>query len=327
MANLVLPQRPFGPNLKSTSVGFGGAALSGESGGYGFGAISEAESEALLFAAYEHGIRLFDTAPIYGFGESERRLGSFFKNHPSCLKDAVVVTKLGVDWDHKQSVFIDNSPEAAKRMLGQSLERLGVSRVDVYMIHWPDPKTEVERTMEALVRLQEEGLFTSIGASNFSPNLIERAEKVAPIDVLQSPMNLMEMAPAQELLPLCSKDRGFMSYATLAKGLLSGTVTHGRTFEASDVRSRSDGIQKRANLLNKEITEFLALAQELGVSGSVLATAWVLSHPGVSTALCGSRKISQVSEIVQAARLELSETNAAKLRQLSDAMHQKISGL
>ena len=207
-----LPKRRFGPRLETTVVGFGGGALSGESGGYGFGSISDRQSMDVLERAYELGIRLYDTAPIYGFGESERRLGDFFAAHPSFLKECVVVTKLGVDWDANRKVRVDNSPDKARFMLEASLKRLRMDRIDVYMIHWPDPSFAVERTMEALVRMQEEGLITSLAASNFDQDLIRRAESVGALDVIQSPFSVMESSAKETLLPVCGPQRGFMSY-------------------------------------------------------------------------------------------------------------------
>ena len=324
--NVVLPLRQFGPRLKATTVGLGCGGLSGESGGYGFGSMTDGAAQRVLEKSYELGIRLFDTAPIYGFGESERRLGDFFRAHPSFLNDSVIVTKLGVDWDDSKNVRIDNSPEAARRMLGQSLERLGLSRVHVYMIHWPDLAVPVERTMETLADLKSQGMIGSIGVSNFSPEMIKQAEKIAPIDVIQAPFSFASASAKETLLPFCGKDlgRGFMSYATLAKGILAGTVTGDRKFEASDVRARSNKTLLQLEAIKDELAQFRQLAAESAMSVTQLATAWVLSHEPVSTALCGCKSIEQVAEVAGAADAGLRPSVKSKLDELSLAATTKF---
>jgi aryl-alcohol dehydrogenase-like predicted oxidoreductase len=305
MVRGAIPKRAFGPHLETTVVGFGGGALSGDGGGYGFGSLSDHESMTVLEHAYELGIRLYDTAPIYGFGESERRLGDFFRAHPSFLKDVVLVTKLGVTWDEQKSVRVDNSPETTRRMLDASLKRLGVDRVDVYMIHWPDPRCPVERTMETLVRLKEEGCIGSLAASNFDQELVKRAETVAPLDILQAPFSLVEASARDSIFPMCGPKRGFMSYGTLAKGILAGTVTAARQFEASDFRARSDQTKRQLHAVQGELEEFFSVARGEGLTNSELAVAWALSFPKVSTALCGSKRVEQVDEVVRGAQISL----------------------
>lgn len=326
---VMLPLRDFGPRLKTTTIGLGCGGLSGESGGYGFGAMSDTTAQRVLEKSYELGIRLFDTAPIYGFGESERRLGSFFRAHPTFLNDSVVVTKLGVDWDGSKNVRVDNSPEATRRMLGQSLERLGLSKVHVYMIHWPDASVPLERTMETLADLKSQGLFDSIGVSNFSTDMIKAAERIAPVDIIQAPFSFVSAGARETLLPFCgsAQRRGFMSYATLAKGILSGTVTEGRKFEASDVRARSNKTLMQLEAVRHELGEFRKIAKDLGMTGTQLATAWVLAHGEVATALCGAKSIEQVSEIADAAGALLEPAVRAKLDALSAAATSKFDSV
>ncbi len=313
----MLAQRALGPKLKTSAVGFGCASISGESGGYGFGAMSDAAAIELLEGAYALGVRLFDTAPIYGFGDSERRLGMFLRANPGCRKDSVIVTKAGVDWDNSKSVRIDNRPETVRRMLDQSLTRLGIDRVDVYMIHWPDPNCDVERTMEALVRLQEEGVVVSLGASNFDESLIRRAKSVAALDVIQSPLSFLEAQARESLLPLCSEAMGFMSYGTLAKGVLAGTVKEGRRFESSDVRGRNTRLGAQLQSVRVELERYFESAESAMLTGTQLAVAWVLAQNGVSTALCGSKSLAQVAEVVQGAGVSLLPAVKAKLDTLS----------
>lgn len=325
---VALPRRKFGPKLEATVVGYGGGALSGPGGGYGFGDVSDAEAQSTLEAAFELGIRLFDTAPIYGFGVSESRLGDFFRRNSVARKDSVVVTKCGVDWDVNRKVSISNAPEIVKRMLGESLQRLKMSYVDVYMIHWPDNKTRIQDTMEAMARLQEEGLFTSIGVSNFTPEQIAEAETVAPIDVVQGPFSLVSASADGKLLPYCQEsDKGFMSYATLAKGILSGTVHERRDFDSRDIRAQSDKILRQYRAVKSVAEEFFQIARSHSMTGSQLAVAWVLSRGAVSTALCGSKTLDQVREIVAASSLSLEADVLKRLDQLAQVATPLFDGV
>ena len=124
-----------------SAIGFGGAAISGEGGGYGFGDMSETEAQTLLGHSWELGINLYDTAPIYGFGLSEERLGKYLP------KDAIIVTKGGVDWHSTRRVNMTNDPKVIERMFLESLKRLKREYIDVYMIHWPDKNVDIRRPL------------------------------------------------------------------------------------------------------------------------------------------------------------------------------------
>lgn len=316
----MLQKRKLGPNLETTCVGFGGGSISGDGGGYGFGNVDEKEACEVLEHAFERGIRLFDTAPIYGMGNSEKRIGLALSKNKEIRKQMTIVTKLGVTWDSEKKVRIDNSPDVAWRMLEQSLKDLQTDYVDVFMIHWPDPNVAIEQTMEALLKMKEQGLIRATGASNFSAELVVRAQKTAPLDVLQGDYSLFDNKLGKELFPLCRNEKkGFMSYGTLAKGMLAGSMRKGRTFDANDYRAQATGFQKTALALEECIQEFEDIARtEVKVSPAQLAVAWVLSQPEVSVALCGSKNKTQIDEVVNGASVVIAENVREKLRTLSE---------
>src|SRR5690606_15371670 len=160
-------------------MGFGGAAISGEGGGYGFGSVSEADAEKLLLRAWENGIRLFDTAPIYGFGLSEIRMGKFL---PS---DAYIVTKGGVDWHPNMRVDMSNAPHIIEKMIEESLKRLNRT-ISMYMIHWPDPKVDIRDSLAIVKKYQDRGDIKDIGLCNTHKNDLMKAEEICTIKGLQS---------------------------------------------------------------------------------------------------------------------------------------------
>ena len=144
-------------------LGFGGAALSGEGGGYGFGAISEQQSQDLLHEVIQSGIGLIDVAPIYGFGLAEKRLGKALKGRRDRVR---VISKAGVTWDGSQRVDVNNSPQVVLKMLEQSLQDLQTDYIDDYLIHWPDPRNDIRAAMEVLAKAQEQGKIRRVGLSN-----------------------------------------------------------------------------------------------------------------------------------------------------------------
>ena len=122
-----------------TPLLFGGASVSGEGGGYGFGEISKADSLSLLNHAYDRGIKVFDTAPIYGFGESERRIGAAFKDK---REDVFIISKCGVTWHDTKRVNMTNDPQTTKKMIEQSLRDLGSDYIAVSYTHLTLPTIE-----------------------------------------------------------------------------------------------------------------------------------------------------------------------------------------
>ena len=212
--------------MQVSVIGFGGASISGEGGGYGFGQITEEETFVLLRKSFERGITLFDTAPVYGFGLSEKRIGKAF----AANRDQIVITsKGGVTWDSNKRIGIDNSPKVIQKMLEQSLKDLNTDYIDLYMIHWPDKNVDIRRPLEYLSRAKDEKKILGIGLCNSSVDDIARAIEVDRIEVLQSELNLFSAKAFDSLVRTIREQKmGFMSWGTLDKGILTGRVTPDR---------------------------------------------------------------------------------------------------
>jgi aryl-alcohol dehydrogenase-like predicted oxidoreductase len=284
-------------------IGFGGAAVSGEGKGYGFGAIEEQAALDLLRCALEHGINLFDTAPIYGFGVSEQRIGKAFQTK---REQVFLVSKCGVTWDEQKRVGIDNNPATTQKMLEGSLRDLKTDYLDLYLIHWPDPKVDIRRPMEVLARAKDQKKIRAIGLSNTHPDDLAKALEVAPIDAIQGAFNLFENYARDTLFPLLDeRGIGFMSYGTLDKGILTGRVTAEREasggFDPHDLRAHAEWwLQADRSLKYRVMKELQPKMQRADVSGLSLALGYVLSFSQVSTALCGMRSTQQVESAVAA---------------------------
>lgn len=269
-------------------ITFGGASISGEGGGYGFGTMSEADSEALLKSAWEAGITLFDTAPIYGFGLSEERFGRYLP------KDAMIISKSGVDWHESKRVNMTNDPAVTEKMLHQSLKRLNRDVIDIYMIHWPDSKVDIRRPLEILIKAKSDGKIKTIGLCNTNPEDLAKAEELTEILVLQSEMNLFNQEPFDRL-GSSWKSKLSMGWGTFDKGILSGRVTKERTFAKEDARSWAPWWNKKEVLKKIERTESLKkILDEYSISLPEFCLQYSLYYYGLTTCLIGFKTVRDV---------------------------------
>ncbi len=279
-------------SLGGIPIGFGGASISGEGAGYGFGDISEDEACRLLRYTFDRGVRLYDTAPIYGFGESEVRIGKAFKD----IREKVfIVSKSGVSWHESKRVNMTNDPKETQKMLEDSLRRLNSDYIDHYMIHWPDNRVDIRKTMEVLAKAKLQGRIKSIGLCNTNQDEFIKASEVDEVMSLQSELNIFSRDSLSTVLPIAKEnDLSFMSWGTLDKGILTGRVNAKRTFDKSDCRSWApwwksidkEDRYKKVEVINKVISKF-------DLSPISLALGFNLSHENVDMVLCGGRNEQQ----------------------------------
>ncbi|OUR96783.1 hypothetical protein A9Q84_10605 [Halobacteriovorax marinus] len=279
-------------------LGFGGASISGEGAGYGFGDISQSDSIDLLNYVYDRGLRIFDSAPIYGFGESEIRLGMAFKK----IREKVfLISKSGVSWHSSKRVNMTNDPKETEKMLHESLKRFDTDYIDLYMIHWPDKRVDIRQTMEVLARAKAQGKIKHIGLCNSNSEEFKLASEVESVEVFQSELNVFERNSLEETIPLAVKeDLSFMSWGTLDKGILTGRVHKERSFDKSDCRSwapwwKSFNKDKRYELMDK----INPLLEQWELSPISLALGFNLSHSHVDSLLCGGRSIKQWDGLIE----------------------------
>ncbi len=298
---------------KISEICFGGAAISGEGKGYGFGAISENEAISLLHEAYDKGINTFDSAPIYGFGLSEERIGKAFKKNRN---DVFLISKCGIDWHENRRVNLDNSPKTTQKMLQQSLKRLQSDYIDLYMVHWPDPRVDIRKTLEVLFKAQQEEKILHIGLCNTNQEEINLAQEVCEIAVYQSEYSLTVQKAETELFPFIA-DAAFMSWGTLDKGILTGSVTRDRKYEDDDCRksapwwshkevmAKLDKVDKLKSYLERKDYELIHCA--LGFN---------LMNPQLSTALCGFKNSKQLNSLLSAYQSLPSDDDLQEIKEI-----------
>lgn len=291
--------------LSSLPLGFGGASISGEGAGYGFGEISEKDAQALLEHAFDQGIRLFDTAPIYGFGLSEQRMGKAFAQK---REEVFLVSKSGVSWHDTKRVNMTNDPVTTQKMLEQSLRDLKTDYIDLYMIHWPDQNVDIRKPMEVLARAKSQGKIRHIGLCNTYKEDLQKALEVERVEAVQSQFNLFETSLKTQLFDFLKENQiSFMSWGTLDKGILTGRVTQQRKFDASDCRSwapwwKEMDFESRFQALEK----LKPVMKKYDLSGVELAIGYNLAQEGVDMVLCGARNAQQIDGVVSALNKKLS---------------------
>ncbi|MDD4932785.1 MAG: aldo/keto reductase [Methylacidiphilaceae bacterium] len=282
-------------------------------GGWMWGGAEEKEAIEAIEAAVDAGICFLDTAPVYGFGRAEEIVG---KAIGRIGRDRVVVaTKAGLEWNDREEIRRNSSPERLRKEIDESLRRLGVDSIDLYQVHWPDARVPVEATAQALLSFQAEGKIRALGVSNYSPSQMEAWRKVAPLHTDQPPYNLFERGIERDVLPYCQENRiGVVAYGVLCRGLLTGKFAAHHSFAAGDIRRfdpKFQGDTFRRYLA--AVDDLRPLAQGHGCTLAQMAARWALQQPGISVVLWGARRPTQILEAAQMPPTLLSDHDLGKI--------------
>lgn len=279
---------------KVSRIGLGTWAM----GGGEWGAVSEADAVATCRAIFDHGMNLIDTGPIYGHGRSEEMIGRAMREHGR-REDFYIATKAGLEWNER-GVFANSEPARLRQEFEDSLRRLGTDYVDLYQIHWPDTTLPVERAAEVMRELLDAGRIRAVGVSNFSVEQMEAFAQVVPVVSNQPPYNLFEREIDAEILPYCGrKGIAVLTYSSLCRSLLAGRLTAETPIPEGDIRRVDPKFeQPRFGQYLRAVTELDAFAQKhFGKRVLHLAVRWVLDRPGISAALWGAKRPSQLDAV------------------------------
>jgi aryl-alcohol dehydrogenase-like predicted oxidoreductase len=269
-------------------------------GGTDWGAYDREQTLRAVARAADFGINAFDTADVYSLGESERCLARALgaRRH-----EAFIITKGGVRWalppgESRASCWFDLGPAYLQAAVEDSLRRLDIAVIPLYLLHAPDPSVPLEQSLEAVVRLKEAGKIGAIGLSNFPLDGIKQASGLAEIAAVQFRYNLLERAPETELLPWCrERGIGVLAYGPLAEGLLAGKYTEVSRFGPDDRRSRLPHFQGDRLRQNLQIVERVRRsAESQGRTPAQIAVNWVLSRDAVTSAVVGVKNVKQLEE-------------------------------
>jgi aryl-alcohol dehydrogenase-like predicted oxidoreductase len=300
--------------LMVSPIAFGTWQLGGE-----WGEFDEDRAIAAIRHARSLGINLFDTAQAYGFGASERLLAKALEDDLRDARDEVVIATKGGLRPVAGGVERDSSPRFLRDGVERSLDALGVDRIDLYQVHWPDPDTPLAETGAVLAELRDAGKIRHVGVSNYSAEQLAELSEAVPVETLQPPYHLFNQEVEESVLPWClDHDVGVLVYGPLAHGLLTGTIDADSELADDDWRSGSPLFNGTNLTQNLEVVRQLAgLADELGCTLSQLAIAWTLRHPAVQVAIVGSRSPDHIEESVGALDVQLSDGD---LQQIATVM-------
>ena len=296
-----------------TELSFGSAAI-----GNLFTAVSDDEARAAVDAAWDGGIRTFDTAPHYGLGLSERRLGDALRHRP---RDSYVLsTKVGrllepadmadtggtgpardtegFDVPATQVRRFDFSADGVRRSLAESLGRLGLDRVDIALIHDPDNHGEqaLREAYPALEKLRAEGAVRAIGVGMNQAEMLTRFVTETDIDVvlMAGRYTLLDRSAADTLLPAAQR-RGV---SVIAGGVFnSGLLARPEAGATYDYQAAPDALIDRARRLEQECARF-------GVPLRAAAARFPLTHPAVASVLIGARNAAEISDAIRLRTLD-----------------------
>ena len=240
-------------------------------------------------SAIERGITLIETAPVYGFGLSERIVGRMLSGGLREL--AVIATHTGLEWRDGR-VRRNSSSAHIRKEAEESLRRLRTDRIDLYIAQWPDPLTPIAETAQALARLLQDGKIRTIGVANYSAEQMSEFRQAAPIHAVQIPYNLFEREAESSVVPYAWRHNiAILCHDTLCRGLLTGTITATTQFQQNDLR-RSD-----PKFQDPRLSEYVSASEALdryargcyGLPLAALAVRWVLDQ-GNTIALWGARR-------------------------------------
>ena len=278
------------------------------------GSAAAETAKASIRAAYDAGVNFFDCADAYSGGDAEKFLGKVLREYPrhSYVVSSKVFFPVGPganDWGLSRKHIVEQ--------LDRTLKNMGLDYLDMYFCHRFDPTTPVEETMQALSDMVAAGKILYYGVSEWSPVQITEAVSIAkelhlrPMSVIQPQYNMADRYIEDEIVGICRKNGiGIVPFSPLAQGLLTGKYRKGQPLpEGSRATHQAD--RQINNLLTEEnldkVEKLAKIADGLGVTLSVLALAWILRLPEISSVITGASKPGQIAANIAASGLKLSD--------------------
>ena len=314
MAPAPLPTRPLGRNgPQVTALGFGGMGLS-----MAYGA-PEADEQRLevLDRAYDLGERFWDSADIYG--DNEDLIGKWFARTGK-RDDIFLATKFAISLKPDGSREVRSDPDYIKEACAKSLKRLGVNSIDLYYCHRVDQKTPIEKTVQAMKELKDEGKIKYLGLSEVSAETLRRAHAVHPISAVQieySPFTMDIEDPQIALLQTC-RELGVatVAYSPLGRGFVTGQYKSPDDFEEGDFRKNIPRFSEENFPKNLALVDKLAtIAKNKDCTAGQLTLAWLLRQGEDIIPIPGTKKIKYLEENLGALDVKLSDSEDKEIRQ------------
>ncbi|MEP6536013.1 MAG: aldo/keto reductase [Bryobacteraceae bacterium] len=268
--------------------------------------IDAAISSKVVHAAIDEGINFFDTADIYGAGQSEEYLGRALgaRRH-----EILIASKFGMKMDDQRH---GAKPAYVKQAAEDSLHRLGTDHIDLYQLHTPDPSVPIADTLGALEELVSEGKVLEIGCSNFSAEqLREAGGRFASV---QNQYSLMHRDPEAEVLPECVHSGiAFLPFFPLASGLLTGKYRRGQPLPSGSRGEAGWGPKVYTDANLGKVEWLIQFAESHGHTLLELAFSWLAARPAVASVIAGATNTDQVKANASAANWKLTPAELAEI--------------
>lgn len=281
-----------------------------------------ADSIAAIHASLDAGVNFFDTAELYGGGESEEILANALGSR---RKDVIIASKVAPE-------HLD--PKGLAASCEQSLRRLKTDYIDLYQVHWPNAAVPMPDLYGRLEDLRQQGKIRVIGVSNFGPDFLAEALAAGPVASNQLPYSLLWRAIEFAIQPLCVKDEvGILCYSPLCQGLLTGKFASAAEVPETRARTRLFSSQRphsRHGQAGCEAETFAALAEIATICKAIhlpmgrVALAWLLAQGAVTSAIAGARTAAQAFDNAKAADLKLPSDVIAKLSTATEKVKQAM---
>jgi aryl-alcohol dehydrogenase-like predicted oxidoreductase len=267
--------------------------------------IDAVAATAVVDAALDAGINFFDTADVYGKGQSEEFLGRALGRR---RENIVLATKFGMKMDEQHH---GAKPEYVRQAAEDSLRRLGTDYIDLYQLHQPDPGVPIADTLGALDELVHAGKVREIGCSNFSAEQLREANRFVSV---QNQYSLVHREPEAEVIPECERlGIAFIPFFPLANGLLTGKYRKGQPLPENS-RAKDGFGPKVFTDQNLDLVERLTqFATSRGHTMLELAVSWLLARPVVASVIAGAKTPDQVRANASAAGWRLTKADLAEL--------------
>ncbi|MEE4568078.1 aldo/keto reductase [Paenibacillus polymyxa] len=305
-------------NVIVSSIGLG---MMGMSPGI-YGAIDDEESIKTIHRALDLGVTLLDTADAYGNGHNEELLGKALKGRRD---QAIVATKFsyGPNWE-----FIGGHPDYVKKVIDESLRRLGLDHIDLYYQHTVDPNVPIEETVGAMAELVKAGKVRYLGLSNginasvINPATIRKAYEVHPISAIQSEYSIWTRDIEEEVVPT-AKELGItlVAYSPLSRGFITGERHINENLQADDIRNSLARYQGDNFKENISIVDRLAeIAKEKNCTVPQLAIAWTIERGTLP--IPGTKRRKYLEDNIKAVDIQLTPEDFARI----DAVSSNVFG-
>ncbi|MGW2261845.1 aldo/keto reductase [Streptomyces sp. NPDC001780] len=296
---------------QSIRVGLGCTSLSR---GYSPVQQDEDDSVRVVHRALDLGIRIFDTADIYGPYSNERLLGRALKSHRD---RAVIATKCGLVTNPDGTLSRDGRPQHIRAACDASLRRLATDTIDLYQLHRVDPDVPLEETWGALADLVRAGKARGLGISHATVDELERINGQFPISAVQYELSVLARHSLDDVLKWCeTTGTPFLAFSPLGRGLLTGQVDHA-VLDEKDARSRDPRFHEHAFAANRAIVDGLTrVARRHGATTAQVSIAWVLAQSELVIPIPATKRRRWLEQNAAAASLELTDEDLRDLARL-----------